>query len=222
MSQIKPSKKTPRSQIVEDHGMEDKDVRNKYITPCVTYEVSGYISPVTFKCYVTNMGRIHEEKQRSTVLMDINKILFHTHPYNNGYWPSLEDLQNIRKPSIQVIYSRFGHWVYHSRSDMNFNKINHIIEQIWKEMHAYLMKHVNVIYDNSINKDIIDNIDYFCKRLRNYMFIEFYPILSGLDRSMEYVLKITKGLPSHITNDNVKKYKSMMNNMSVMKILSRR
>ena len=216
-----PRKKPLKRQQMNPNNliMPEYKIVNTYIRPEISYEVTGYVHPSTYMCHIKYKGHFNNKKQRSTAITNINKIIFHTHPYNAGFWPSFEDISQLINPLVQVIYTRYGYWILHSLPQIKFSDIETQLKEIWQQMHSFL---VQSCMNNHLNDYIINEIYKFCNQFNRFIFIDFYPVLTGCDRSHEYGHKLMHNLPTHITNNAVNQLKRNCMNYHVQKFLNRK
>jgi hypothetical protein len=128
--------------LMEDNGM--KNFKNKKITILTKTEIERIVTNVCykkelcgeqigkFKYKVISIGKINQNG-RSYCDNGIvpGTTYWHTHTYNNPFWPSLEDIKRCMKyKTIEIIFSSMG---------------------IWKIRHAYLSS-----VPSTLKKDKID------------------------------------------------------------------
>jgi hypothetical protein len=86
-------------------------------TPTIDYEIGGTFRVLSngaliFNHKVRSMGVPLPGDDRISIPLtgEKNQMVWHTHPYHAGWWPSYEDI--TRDDKIHILFTRYGAWVF--------------------------------------------------------------------------------------------------------------
>lgn len=105
--------------------------------PHVNTEIGGFFEQnennKTISFFPTAESQIVPGNTRHSVLLPDGGLVWHTHAFHMGWWPSYEDLTRM-KDNVHILFTRFGAWVYKpARSRRRLDK------RVYKKFHQYLL-----------------------------------------------------------------------------------
>jgi len=116
--------------------MNTRDIHAFTQDPQQTAEIGGYFEQkdnMSISFFRTTDSRIVPGNTRHSIALPNGGLVWHTHAFHMGWWPSYEDLTRM-KDNVHILFTRFGAWIYKpSRSKQRVDK------RSWKRMHDYLL-----------------------------------------------------------------------------------
>lgn len=76
---------------------------------------------------------------RKFVHLPNKPVRWHTHPHTDGFWPSLEDMNDIYKNGVSIIVTIRGLWIINGEASKNqFTMNKEQLEMLWNPFHRIL------------------------------------------------------------------------------------
>jgi len=98
---------------------------------------------------------------RKFVHLPTKPVRWHTHPHTDGFWPSIEDMNDLYKKGVSVIVTIRGLWIINGEASKNqFTMNKEQLEMSWNPFHRMLTMTTQKNWKhapNTINK-FISNI----------------------------------------------------------------
>lgn len=184
----------------------NRKTRNKDID----YETVGYFGK-NMKFVQTGVSQMNKTVDRMYVTFPTKDgksygMLWHTHPYNAGWWPSYEDLKHggykIERP-VNVLFTRFGTWIYKGFRSKPAIKQQRYMHTHWKDFHTFMMK---VTTEKEFNGDRIKHgIKQFIHTLKQEGYhIEFEEHFNSSESNNdEYTRKLYSKISRTLSNKHI-------------------
>lgn len=116
--------------------MNIQDIHLYTQDPHVNVEIGGYFEQKdeskALSFFPTSESQIVPGNTRHSIQLPNGGLVWHTHAFHMGWWPSYEDLTRM-KDNVHILFTRFGAWIYKpARSKQRLDK------RVYKKFHNYL------------------------------------------------------------------------------------
>lgn len=116
--------------------MKARDIHSYTQDPRMNLEIGGYFEQndksKALSFFPTAKSEIVPGNTRHSILLPDGGLVWHTHAFHMGWWPSYEDLTRM-KDNVHILFTRFGAWIYKpARSKQRVDK------RAYKRFHEYM------------------------------------------------------------------------------------
>ena len=119
--------------------------------PHIDYEIGGTFRTLSngsllFNKTVYSEMRPGNDRISIKLTTEENKMVWHTHPQNAGWWPSYEDI--TRNDKIHMLFTKYGAWVFKNGKGIVVGYSE------WHQFHTYMLRTRSNFNSNRIYEDI--------------------------------------------------------------------
>ena len=87
-----------------------------------------YVSGGGVQAYNARTGQWRQALQHNKRRLHLSGTMkWHTHPYGEGWWPSIEDL-GVATDERDIIFTKYGIWIYNRKREINYEKLYQVFE----------------------------------------------------------------------------------------------
>ena len=148
--------------------MKVKDIHLYTQDPNMNMEIGGYFEQndknMSIAFFPTSESRIVPGNTRHSIQLPNGGLVWHTHAFHMGWWPSYEDLTRM-KDNVHILFTRFGAWIYKpARSKLRLDK------RAYKKFHDYLF----TLSEGWNPTDVVQHIQGFASDFKTDFGLELY------------------------------------------------
>jgi len=184
------------------------DINRKTRNRTVNYETVGYFDK-NMKFVQTGVSQMNQAVGRMYVNFPSNNgksygMLWHTHPHNAGFWPSIEDLYHggyFGTHPVNVLFTRYGAWIYKGFKSKPNNDQKYNIQLIWNKFHSFML----TVYVDTHLEGIKKQINKFLSSMKETGYhIEFVEHFNSSEyNNDEYTQKLHNKISKTLNNKNI-------------------